>query len=171
MVGTIVKNHGGILAVESEPGRGTSFAIRLPAVGKDEKLVPADTTSSLPTGSGELVLVVDHETAIRELAAQTLKTYGYRVLTAAHGTEAITLCQQYANELGLMIVDAHMPVMDGAMIMRAVHELLPQLRVMATGGDEALRQQFESADHLPKPYTPDDLLHAVHRALGSVRTA
>jgi CheY-like chemotaxis protein len=114
--------------------------------------------------------VVDHEAAIRELAAQTLATYGYRVLTAAHGTEAIALCRQHANELHVMIVAAPMPVMDSPSIVQAAREISPRLHVILTSSSDAPQQAGESAIHLPKPYTPDDLLHAIHQVLSAQKT-
>ena len=86
-VSAIVKNHGGFITVDSLVKRGTTFRVRLPAlvaaIQKEEDAIGDD----LPLGNGELILLVDDEAAIRDLARTILEPYGYRVLVAADGVE------------------------------------------------------------------------------------
>src|SRR5690606_30855163 len=92
---SIVKNHGGFVTVRSTPGVGTEFKIHLPAeAGAAVHHTPAPKPVR-PMGAGELILVVDDESAIRNIAAQTLQTFGYRVLTAADGAQAVAICAQH----------------------------------------------------------------------------
>ena len=170
-VRTIVNNHGGFLRVDSAPGKGTVFSIGLPA----EPVAPAVAASvatpvAPPTGNGELVLVVDDEAAIRGITAQALETFGYRVLTAADGMQAVALCQQHRDELRLMVADLAMPVMDGVATVRAVHAVAPDVRIILASGAGA-SERADPAEGLTvhgrmtKPYRSDHLLALVHRVL------
>src|SRR6185436_9581618 len=95
---TIVRSHGGFINVYSEPRRGTQFAVYLPAVEAAAE-AGARLQSDLPVGHGELILVVDDEDAIRQITKATLETFGYRVITAADGTEALGLYAQHREEV------------------------------------------------------------------------
>ena len=86
----IVKSHHGFLRVESELGKGTKFHIYLPAHMSEQAEVEASVSHELPRGSGELILVVDDEAAVQQITKQTLETFGYLVLLASDGAEAVS---------------------------------------------------------------------------------
>jgi two-component system cell cycle sensor histidine kinase/response regulator CckA len=166
---TIVRSHGGFINVYSEPRRGTQFAVYLPAVAAAAE-AGARLQSDLPVGRGELILVVDDEDAIRQITKATLETFGYRVLTAADGTEALGLYAQHREEVAGVITDMMMPFMDGPATIRALQKMNPQVKIIAASGlagqDKAAEataagvQQF-----LPKPYTAEKLLKALAQLL------
>ena len=166
----IIKGHGGFIQVESEVGTGSVFRIYLPALDQGAAS-PAQTEQfQIPRGHGELVLVVDDEASVRLIMAQTLKTYGYRTVTANDGAEAIMIYQQRAAEIAVVLVDLVMPVMDGVTTIRKLTEINPQVRVIAVSGletNDALAQAGESCARafLPKPYTASNLLKTLSKIL------
>ncbi len=168
-VQSIVKEHGGFLAVESEVGRGTMFKVYLPAQESASATEEAELPA-LPMGNGELVLVVDDEAAIRGIAAETLEAFGYRAVTAGDGAQAVGVCAQHLAELQVVFTDMAMPIMDGQAAIRAIRVLQPKLKIIATSGadelfDSPLLKELEVQAFLHKPYGADALVRAVHDVL------
>ncbi|HYJ45755.1 MAG TPA: PAS domain S-box protein [Pyrinomonadaceae bacterium] len=167
---SIVKSHGGFVNVYSELGKGTEFSLYLPAIEMGAAEQAQKRNSDLPLGSGELVLVVDDEEAIREITKGTLETFGYRVLTASDGTEAIALYAANRDEVRAVITDMMMPFMDGPATIRALQKLNPQVKIIAASGLAANEKAAEAANagvkvFLPKPYTAEKLLTALYDIL------
>ncbi|MFA6546655.1 MAG: ATP-binding protein, partial [Limisphaerales bacterium] len=174
-VRNIAKNHGGFLTVESEVGMGTTFKVYLPAQETTAATVAAVEQLALPMGRGELILVVDDEAAIRSIATQTLEAYGYRVVTAKDGAEAVGLCAQNLAGLHLLITDMDMPIMDGPAAIRAVRVLAPRVKVVAVSGSGSLAgspllKELNVQTFLHKPFSADDLVRTVHEALHGAPT-
>jgi PAS domain S-box-containing protein len=166
---TIVRSHGGFINVYSEPRRGTQFAVYLPAV-EAEAEAGARLQSDLPVGHGELILVVDDEDSIRQITKATLETFGYRVVTAADGTEALGLYAQHREEVAGVITDMMMPFMDGPATIRALQKMNPQVKIIAASGlsgqDKAAEANSAGVQQfLPKPYTAEKLLKALAHLL------
>lgn len=167
----IVRNHGGFIRVTSEVGRGTKFEVYLPALLKEgPPIAVAPPEASLPRGQGELILVVDDEESICQLAVRTLKKYGYNVLTAASGPEAIALFSSRLGEVALVLMDMMMPVMDGPATAATLRAMDPKLKIVgATGlGTDANLAKANQAGmkHLiAKPYAADVLLQKIHQVL------
>lgn len=161
----IVTSHGGLLSVYSEANRGTRFSIYLPAAVAE----PTDShIEDLPCGSGEWILVVDDEASIRELVRETLVSYGYNVVTASNGAEAIARHAEYSEHIRLAIVDVAMPLVDGPATVQALRQRDPHLPILVQGGFvEESRKNFPAdlAGFLEKPYTSATLLRAVARVL------
>lgn len=162
----IVKSHDGFIDVYSEYGRGTTFRVSLPALQiGPEKLADAALTE-LPLGNGELILVVDDEEGIREITRSTLQAFGYSVLTAGDGTEAVAVFAQNQDRVMLALVDMMMPFMDGPATIRALRRIKPGVKIIASSGLADNSKAAEAANagvkqFLAKPYTAEKLLKTI----------
>ncbi len=168
----IVKGHQGFINVYSETGKGSEFRIYLPAQESAQPLLAALPPVVLPRGQGELILVVDDESAIRQIACTTLEAFNYRVLTASDGAEAIALFAQHRTEIKAVMTDLMMPLMDGLALMRALRKLAPGIRIIASSGLASHGKTAEVSSEgaqafLPKPYTASLLLQTLARVLAA----
>jgi PAS domain S-box-containing protein len=167
---SIVKSHGGFMQVDSVPGRGTRFSFHLPAKSVANTAAGAEASPDLPRGNGELVLVVDDEDFVRQIARQTLEGFGYRVILAEDGTEAVTLFAKHRKEIAVVVTDMTMPVMDGASTALVLMRMDPNVRVIAASGITTERN-VSKADQagvkhfIPKPYSAEILLHTLKKVL------
>lgn len=160
----IVKAHDGFLRVESEPGQGTTFEVFLPRAAAAEVAAAAVPEPELPRGNGELLLVAEDEQAIRELMAAELTAFGYRVLAAADGAEAVALFKQHEAAVKLFLTDNSMTVMSGVQAAAVLRQLRPGLPVILTSGETTVAPPA-NAVLLNKPFTLEELLQAVARGL------
>jgi two-component system cell cycle sensor histidine kinase/response regulator CckA len=164
----IVRSHGGFMRVESTLGRGSTFAVYLPALA--ERATTATSTPALTVrdrGAGELILVVDDEEAVLRMTTLVLESFGYRVLAADSGAAALTLFTAHRERIKLVFTDMTMPGMDGAALIRKVREIDPRARIIAASGlgaHEAAKVAGVTR-FLPKPYTADTVLKAVTDAV------
>jgi two-component system cell cycle sensor histidine kinase/response regulator CckA len=167
----IVKNHGGFVSVKSRVGEGTEFNVYLPAVTAPADSETEPQLSRVPSGNGEMILLVDDEVAICEITKAALENYGYRVLVANSGPEAVTLYTQKRKDIKLVITDTAMPFMDGEATSAALKEINPALKIiMASDGPPAknIKESLPDANiaaFAPKPYTVEKLLTTVHDVL------
>ena len=160
---TIVKSHGGFINVYSELHKGSQFSVYLPALDMPGTIDSAVAQTDLPLGNGELILVVDDEESIREITRGTLETFGYTVLTASDGTEALALYADKKNEIAVVLTDMVMPFMDGPATIRALQRMNPKVRIIAASGlgtgHRAGEGTLEGVSvFLNKPYTAEKLL-------------
>ncbi len=167
----IVKSHGGFINYYSTPGKGTAFKVYFPA---NTTLVDAENAvmeqSQLPRGHNELVLVVDDEEPIRNLAQKVLTRFGYRVLLAADGAEAVSLYAPRQNEIDVVITDMAMPIMDGLATIVALKAINSAVRIvsssgLATDGGTAMAKNAGIQHFIPKPYTAETMLNTLHEVL------
>jgi PAS domain S-box-containing protein len=157
----IVKSHDGFISVSSTLNKGTEFKVYLPAVKSKESQQIEDF--DLPSGNGELILVVDDEASIREITKTTLENNNYRVITATDGIDAVALYAQQKHEISAVIIDMMMPQMDGATAIHILHKMNPQIKMITVSGLTPSEQIAETIDSkikafLPKPYTAQELL-------------
>jgi PAS domain S-box-containing protein len=167
---TIVKSHGGFINVYSELHKGSQFTLYLPALDTPGSLDAAALQTDLPLGNGELILVVDDEESIREITRGTLETFGYNVLTASDGTEALAFYADKKNEIAVVLTDMVMPFMDGPATIRALQRMNPKVRIIAASGLGAGQHAGEGvlegvAVFLNKPYTAEKLLKTLAQVL------
>jgi PAS domain S-box-containing protein len=168
---TIVKSHGGFINVYSELHRGSQFAIYLPALDSPGSLESGAMQTDLPVGNDELILVVDDEESIREITRGTLETFGYRVMTASDGTEALAIYADRKNEIAVVLTDMIMPFMDGPATIRALQRMNPEVKIIAASGlgtgQRAGEGTLEGVSvFLNKPYTAEKLLKTLAHVLG-----
>jgi PAS domain S-box-containing protein len=185
-VDAIVRSHGGFVDVDTEPGKGTTMEICLPAREAQEESETGgplfmgaergkDTAAELPWGDGRRILVVDDEPGIVSIARQTLEAFGYQVETATDGAEALEIYRERGQEVDLILTDLMMPRMDGAALIKAIREMDREVPIVAASGrgSEALWAGSDGAAaagahrFIPKPYTAERLLVTVHEVLAA----
>jgi CheY-like chemotaxis protein len=128
--------------------------------------------SQLPRGSGERILVIDDEVSVRDIAKKTLERFGYRVLLAADGAEAIATYARLGEQIALVLTDMAMPIMDGVATISALKRLNPDVKVIASSGLPSNAAMTRCAglgvvSFVPKPYTAEVLLRAIHEVITS----
>lgn len=166
----IVKSHEGFINVYSEVGKGTAFSVYLPACRAMEEQPLPRRMPDFPTGHGELVLVVDDEEAIRQITKSTLETFGYRVLLAGDGAEALAVYEANRDDVDIVLTDMMMPLMDGEATIGALRKLAPDLKIISASGlaEEARTAEATATSvsiFLRKPYTAEQLLRAIAEVL------
>jgi PAS domain S-box-containing protein len=174
-VAGIVKGHGGFLKLYTQPGH-TSFSVFLPAKTAAEhgNLIEAETL--VPRGNGEIILVVDDEPNIREVAELILASHGYTVHVAEDGPTALAIFAQQIGKIAAVVTDLAMPVMGGLMLVRTLRRLQPGLKIIVSTGRGEETQSDEIAalgvdGCLTKPYTTRNFLFKLHKVLRSLQDA
>jgi len=167
----ILRSHGGFIRVYSEMGKGTTFKAYLPATTTSNGVEDvAVVKNPLPRGNGELLLVVDDEERMRTVVQGTLEQFGYRVLLAANGAEAVALYAQHREQIAIVLTDMAMPVMDGPATIVALKSMNPNLKIIGSSGlpsdGDVAKAAVAGVKHfVPKPYTAETLLKILAEAL------
>jgi PAS domain S-box-containing protein len=168
----IVRGHKGALKVYSEPEKGTTFKILLPAsaAATEAQVIPQQSAADW-RGSGT-VLVIDDEPDIRKIATRMLQRFGFTVLTAEDGHAGIEILQTQANSIVCVLLDMTMPHLDGPETFRLIRQTMPTLPVMLMSGynEQEAISRFAGkgiAAFLPKPFTTKDLSIRLQSLFGS----
>jgi len=167
----IVKQNQGWIDVSSGPGKGSVFRIHLPRIeGSDEPGSAAPPAVAEPSGSGT-VLVVEDQEEVRGFVVNALASRGYRVLQAADGKQALTLAEQYAGAIDVLLTDVVLPGMNGRGLADRFRIGRPGTKVLYTSGytqDLIAHRGVLSDDisYIPKPYTVDQIAAKVREILG-----
>ncbi len=174
VVYSVVRQHGGSIRVHSEPGRGATFHIYLPAARAPfEPLAPdaavTDAAARAALRGTEILLLVEDETAVRDLIQRALEDYGYTVLSASDPRQAARLFEAHRSSIDLLIADVVMPVTDGPTLYQILAGDKPDLKVLFLSGytGEVLRGQgvLKDAPFLQKPLDLAELAQTVRSIL------
>jgi len=173
MVYGFVRQSGGQIEVESEPGRGTTLKLYLPQVGAAADSARPQAVEPQPGGT-ETILVVEDEQAVHEMLTRLLRQCGYTVLAASNGREALPLGEHYDGPIDLLITDVVMPGINGPELARRVRSVRPGLQVLfvseyAADALSAIDMQDTDAELLAKPFSPAELATTVRRILRAAR--
>jgi PAS domain S-box-containing protein len=152
----IMRAHGGGVAVQSDPGRGSLFRVYFPLSTELSAIQPGPTGPAAPFGGGTVLLVEDEE-RVRLTVGKMLNRVGFDVMTAKDGVEAVRVFQQHRDDICLVLCDLNMPHMNGWETMSALRKLSPGLAIiLCSGHDETKAMQGEHPEQpqafLQKPY-------------------
>lgn len=170
IVHSIVASHGGYINLYSEPGKGTRFNIYFPVCEKEAEESDTNETETL-LGSGT-ILVIDDEENIRELAADMLEPFGYRVITAKNGIDGINTFKTMGRGISLVLLDMIMPQMNGAEVFQVLKTIDPDVRVLLFSGYS--HESFAGINglikdgargFLQKPFSLQTIAKAIKKAL------
>ncbi len=167
----IVKQSGGHIQVTSEPGRGTTFRIRFPRVEQPAENARSPEPDTSPLGT-ETVLVVEDEDTVRDLLEESLREYGYRVITAANAAEAEEAGRRHEGPIHLLMTDLVLPGASGRVAAERLSQLRPELKVLYMSGytdDAILRHGVieRGMAFLQKPFALTALARKVREVLDS----
>ncbi len=166
----IVRSHSGFIRIESTPDCGTSFYVYLPVSSRPSEASDDSPAQEIPRGHGECILIVDDEASVRSVLMNTLKTYGYEVLSAENGAESLAIFEREKDRIRVILTDMMMPVMDGPTMITNLRRLNAKQPIIATSGlSESINVAKATAagvtHFLAKPYTAEMILQAVHEVL------
>lgn len=177
IVAELVDSLGGEIDVQSEVGRGTTFTVYLPRAAQmasEEPITPI-ATPQMARGGTETILLVDDESVIIELGREVLEQFGYRVITAMDGQEAIQVFIENLAEIDLVIMDLCLPRISGEEAVALMLVEQPDMPVILSSGmpdpaNERRTINLGSVAFIQKPYRPSELLTAVREVLDHAKT-
>jgi nitrogen-specific signal transduction histidine kinase/CheY-like chemotaxis protein len=160
----IITNHGGAVAVSSQPGTGTAVRVYLPAT---RRIVRAAPSAPGDLSGTQTVLFVDDEDSLLTMGRMILSSYGYTVLTANSGQKALEIFSGSEKEIDLVITDLVMPNMSGRELTEEILKLAPGMRILWSSGYVRSSSPEEQERYLQKPFTSQDLLRKVKQVLSA----
>ncbi len=178
MVQEIATVHGGRVGVKSRVGKGSRFAVYLPAVPapeprKQPSLRPKPIVPKVPTGAAmPVIMLIDDEQAVRRSLRRVLGHAGFQIVEAGDGNEALQIYPRHQPTPQLVIVDLDMPNLSGEETQRLLRELNPDVRVLVLSGHQDPEREQTMRDEgalgfIEKPCQTNDLIEAVHMALNA----
>jgi PAS domain S-box-containing protein len=165
----MVKQAGGHIVVESDPGAGSTFRIYWPVAERAEAARPEPVAPVLAKAGSETILLVEDESYVRAFMCESLRALGYQVIEAAGGAEALLYCRRHPDQaIDLLLTDVVMPKMNGPELALRVRELQPHMRVLYVSGyTENLPAACTPVLH--KPFTADQLGASLREVLETAR--
>ncbi len=160
----VVTTQGGGIALSSQPGGGTSARLYLPA---ERRVIKEDPMAMEELAGRQTILVVDDEDLLLTMGRTILSAYGYQVLTAHNGREALDMLNGKAPAIDLLITDLVMPGMSGRELMERVRKLAPATRILCASGSIGGAGLASGQNYLQKPFTSLELLVKVKQALAA----
>jgi CheY-like chemotaxis protein len=166
----IIKRLGGVINVESEIEHGTAFNIYLPAIPKNIKKSPADTTVKSIVTAGQTVLLVDDEEVVLDVGKRILQRIGFTVFSAGNGEDALSIYSENKKRIDLVILDMVMPDMGGKIVFERMKQLEPAVKVLLASGyslnDEATEIMRKGCNgFIQKPYNLEELTTKIEQIL------
>ena len=169
MVYGSMQNHGGAIDIESEEGIGTQMKLYFPL---PESTAAADKTETVEVirAKDEVILLADDNENVREVMQEVLQDFGYRVLSAENGKQALMMFVDYASEIKLALLDIVMPVMGGIDVAKRLRELNPDLPILFLSGYEkgispSDKSEMANIAVLTKPIDLAALSHHIHKSI------
>ena len=165
----IIKQHEGFINVYSEPGQGTTFKIYLPLTASNTA-TEAAIEEAQPQGGRETILLAEDDETVRELTTAVLEEFGYTVIAAVDGQDAVNKYREHGDAIQLLLFDMIMPRKTGKEAYDEVHAMTPGIKVLFASGyaPDMVRQKVLIDDKMPvlfKPISPTELLRQVRRVL------
>jgi CheY-like chemotaxis protein len=170
----IIKQSGGTITVESEPGHGTEFSVYLPVATGSEAIPGVIPQRRSQSTGGETILLVEDEDSVRRLAKRVLQAQGYTVLEAINGVDALRIAADYGGVIDLLLSDVVMPELGGRVLAERLVAQRPETEVLFMSGytdDDILRRGLLERGQrlLQKPFTATVLTHEVRTVLDAAR--
>jgi len=166
----IVNQNGGFITCYSEEGMGTTFKIYLPRIEEQDNAYHITEEAVTDPSGKETVLVVEDDKSVRELAVETLQKFGYEVVEATNGKEALQLCRNRKEQVDLVLTDVVMPTMNGPEFIRQLRSLGNDVRVLYMSGytENSITNRGildRGSEYISKPFRPHELITMVRRVL------
>jgi CheY-like chemotaxis protein len=164
----VIRQSGGHIWVDSQPGRGTTFEVYLPMVQESARHEKPNVSADGAAGGTETILLVEDEDALRDLTRDLLRGGGYRVLEAGSPEKAIETARHYRGPIHLLLTDVVMPRMSGPRLAQTLAAIRPEMKVVYMSGYMGFRQSHlpePDAILLAKPFKREALLRKLREAL------
>jgi len=167
-----IRNHRGIMEVESTPGEGTAFHIYLPILEEKKVEIAPKAVTEAVSGNGELILVVDDNADVRNTVKNILSELNYTVLEAADGLEAVDLFTSRQDDIDLILMDVVMPRLGGVKAFERIINIRPDIKVVFTTGydrDDTLKNEMPASEFsiIAKPFNIANLSRTIRQKLDS----
>ncbi len=167
----IITQHQGWIETDSVVGKGTTFSIYLPAREKERGEENTNNMKNVTKGE-ETILFIDDEELIRNLAQSALENYGYRVLLASNGEQALKIFKDEKERIDLIILDLSMPELSGREVLERIRSMDKEIKVIVSSGYSDSSQieplmQYGVAEFITKPYRPAYLANKIHDVIDS----